>query len=186
MSENPKKRSWRRHFLIAFLAMIPLLVVYDFLAKKDFGAAYRSAMKGADRMVVRVDEKGPGDPDAGEIVREIRDPALVAEFASLIECIPQSMRENRIDACGGSALLTFYRGDEKRIVISFHHGESLRWREGDGRPRGVGSNTFLTDASRQALVDWLDRNGVPEPKLEMMGKWPTPQVEADGGESGND
>src|SRR5262249_9026616 len=54
----------------------------------------------------------------------------------------------------GDHLLTFYRGDQKIVTISHHHGTGLRWYDkqwpGDGA---------LTDASQAALPRWFQENG---------------------------
>lgn len=63
--------------------------------------------------------------------------------------------------CCGNPTFEFYRGKKLLAMVSFHHGTHLRWREGW---RG---DAYLTDASRDWLINWLAERGVTEPKKEV-------------------
>jgi hypothetical protein len=58
--------------------------------------------------------------------------------------------------CHGNMLFEFYAGKKLLATVSYHHGESLFWR--DGKWSG---NAELTDARKVALDDWLQVNGCP-------------------------
>ncbi|MBN2684589.1 MAG: leucine-rich repeat domain-containing protein [Pontiellaceae bacterium] len=63
--------------------------------------------------------------------------------------------------CNGDPFLEFYTADQLCVSLSFHHGVSLRWKNGVWHGDGM-----LTDQSRDQLLSWLDQRGVKGPTLE--------------------
>lgn len=58
--------------------------------------------------------------------------------------------------CGGDFEMVFSQGDTMKAKISFHHGRSLRWRDGPW----IG-DAELTDASKAKLRHWVVELGYP-------------------------
>jgi hypothetical protein len=54
--------------------------------------------------------------------------------------------------CYGDVLLRFYRGDHELAAMSYHHQETLRWRDS-----GWHSDVSLTADARNALENWISR-----------------------------
>jgi hypothetical protein len=58
--------------------------------------------------------------------------------------------------CFGEVLFRVYHQDQPLASLSLHHERSLRWRDG----KWVG-DADLTEKSRAALSDWMQKNGCP-------------------------
>lgn len=56
--------------------------------------------------------------------------------------------------CCGDPSIEFYNGDELVVTLGYHHGRSLRWRE------GWSGDALLTESSANKLAAWLAASSV--------------------------
>ena len=56
--------------------------------------------------------------------------------------------------CRGDYLFRFYKGEYMVAELSFHHGKSLRWKE------GWASDGILTPESAKSVNEFLDKKGI--------------------------
>lgn len=90
----------------------------------------------------------------------VRDLDEVAAFVRRLEV--DEARGGSVCLCLGSLSFEFYRGTERVLSLSLHHGNRLRWNEGDGGPRRTldletldGTGAMLTETSAASLAEWL-------------------------------
>lgn len=113
--------------------------------------AFRSALMQADKIVVSSgwaeDSRALYSSTKFEDLEEFRSAATLDVEAGPFYC-----------ACVGSPVIRLYRSDQEILVITNHHGRSMRnslW----------ANNVRLRDPS--AWVAWFDRRGIPEPREEL-------------------
>ncbi|MCH6255900.1 hypothetical protein MLD52_05030 [Puniceicoccaceae bacterium K14] len=75
--------------------------------------------------------------------------------------------------CCGSPSFEFYQGEKLIETIGFHHGQSLRWMDGEWPGDGG-----LTETSSDFLIHWLAKNGVTGPREEILEaqKWENAKI----------
>lgn len=115
------------------------------------------AVSGADRLRVRSGGSCHREPAQETTFCELVGEEKVSDFVRRLQFI-------EVDGeckCCGDPTFEFYRGQNLLAMVSFHHGTHLRSRE------GWSGDAYLTDSSRDWLVNWLTERGVPEPKREV-------------------
>jgi hypothetical protein len=130
--------------------------------KVEFGWAqsFRDALSQCTRLRVR---KGGTDghsrnndettifetKDAKEI-SDVIEQTKINEAASGFHCM-----------CGGEPTFEFYNNDKMIVVVGFHHGRSLRWKE------GWPGDAMLTPESSKFYCEYLAAHGVKGPQEEL-------------------
>jgi hypothetical protein len=110
------------------------------------------ALVGVDRIRVRSGGTCHRDIASERTLFEEADPAQVAEVVRLIRI--DTAKSGFHCMCCGNPSIEFYRGDELIVTLGYHHGRSVRWREGW---RGDG---LMTADGAAALNAWLASHGV--------------------------
>jgi hypothetical protein len=90
---------------------------------------------------------------------EVRDAELIADLVRHIEIDEDNSGFHCM--CCGSPTLEFYRGRKLVVSLGYHHGESVRWLDGQWPGDGL-----LEEDSKTFLMDWLAERGVSGPKDE--------------------
>ena len=85
---------------------------------------------------------------------EITDKDQINALLALIDFDPHA--EWGACECHGELLLRFYRDQETLALVSFHHGEHLRWRDSNWT-----DDPALTPLSQRRMNNWLANNGCP-------------------------
>jgi hypothetical protein len=120
------------------------------------------AARGADRVLIVPTHmiSGEGRPLLPSF--EIQGEEQVADFLQQIDIVqPEfanfgvttSMESFRC-GCDGDFHFQVYRGEYLLMSIGYHHGKSIRWRNGPW-----GTDVYLTTASSRAVPQWLVNNG---------------------------
>ncbi len=112
----------------------------------------REETGGADRLEIRPRE-------SGEAVFEVAGRAEVEAFIGLVEVDEASSRRFHSCFCLGTHGLRFYRGDRTLALLSYHHGQALRWCEWPG-------DADLTERSARAVAEWFAAHGSAGPLRE--------------------
>lgn len=120
---------------------------------KDWNAALRQALEGATRLRIRdggLCHRRGGEPT----LFETKDAVVIRKFIERFEVVEKGSGFHC--SCCGDPTLEFYRDEELKVELGFHHGRSLRWKGwfGDG---------LLTPASAEGLIDLLAAHGVSGP-----------------------
>ena len=107
------------------------------------------ALQQADRIVVKPgDQTGPDAP----VLWQTSGRKQIDGFLNALEI--EDAKSGMIDGCGGDPHFYFSAGDSVVAVISWHHGQTIRWR--DGKWRG---DALLAARSQRELPAWLARQG---------------------------
>jgi len=158
-----------RRILTVGLCMALLMGCYSGPSKRaaDKGPGrLRRAVAGADRLRVRTGGTCHRDISSEYTLCELAGAGRVSDF---VKHLKFSGFGGGCKCCG-EPTFEFYRGKELLAMVSLHHGVRLRWREGwpgDG---------YLTDRSRDWLVNWLADRGIDEPKEEAESARQMPRV----------
>ncbi len=112
----------------------------------------RKALADIDRIRVRSGGTCHRDVESERTLFEETDPAKIADV----------IRAIRIDTansgfhcmCCGNPSIEFYCGEELVVTLGYHHGRSVRWRE------GWRSDGLMTRESAASLNAWLTSHGV--------------------------
>lgn len=100
-------------------------------------------------------------PEQEKTIAETRDRREIAELIRHFEVVDSESRGHCM--CCGNPTFEFYQGNETVATIAFHHGHSIRW------PGGIWpGDGMLTSLSAEYLIEWLDKNGCPGPKNDML------------------
>ncbi|NLX24781.1 MAG: leucine-rich repeat domain-containing protein [Lentisphaerae bacterium] len=126
----------------------------------DWNNALVKALQGIDRFRVRSGGSVifKSDP-LPETLYETTDSREIDALVKMLRIDPE--QSHYYCGCYGSPTFEFYREGELVVMLSFHHGRSLRWGRGEWPADGV-----LDDDSRDLLLSWLDQRGVKGPKQE--------------------
>ena len=128
--------------------------------RRGYNATVRKAMEGVDRLeiwpVVAVYEEGhEKEPEAlirvedAEEVWKVAGKIVIDEEKSGFHCM-----------CIGTLVFRFFKGDELKTVLTYHHGVSFRW-------GGWPADGALTAESADFLNHWLAGRGVEGPLKEV-------------------
>ncbi|MBN1490719.1 MAG: hypothetical protein JXA69_12440 [Phycisphaerae bacterium] len=149
-----KRSKWKILLLLlscALMGWLTLLAFQPTLRK----AQLEAACSGADRVIVTTNVL-PHYLRTVEDAKRLPSVEVVGsdKAQSLLDCIMLKRTvPSRTCMCYGSMVFCFCRGSEPLAAVSYHHGQSLRWR--DGRWFG---DADLTEVSQQALGAWLEAN----------------------------
>jgi hypothetical protein len=94
-----------------------------------------------------------------ETLFEVADPQVIRGLLYGIDI--DEARSGMGCMCCGSPTIEFYAGTELVAALSLHHGRNLRW------PRQWPGDGHLTRYSADYLTEWLEENGVAEPRHEF-------------------
>jgi len=117
----------------------------------DWKEPLTQAAAGADRLVVDLNVTEEGLPQP---VFEIQGQDKVRAFLDAIQI--DASESTGSCGCYGDVLFRLCRGEQLLVAMSFHHGQSLRWRRGQWR-----ADAQLTDKSQEALPLWFEKQGFP-------------------------
>lgn len=133
-------------------------------AQLKFRAMYRwdylhRKLQGADRLVVVVARSSTVDDAAlvGSPIFELKGQRAVEELVKQIEWLPPDtgiFGSSRRCMCDGDYHFEFYRDDLRLASIGYHHGKTIRWRDGPWT-----TDIELTSRSRRALPKWFSERG---------------------------
>lgn len=118
---------------------------------------FGQVVAGADRLRVRSGGSCHRDVALETTLCELAGKERVSDFVRRLK-VAEFGGECK---CCGDPTFEFYRGKKLLVMVSFHHGTHLRWRQ------GWPGDAYLTDASRDWLLNWLAQRGVTEPKKEV-------------------
>jgi len=110
------------------------------------------ALAGVDRIRVRSGGTCHRDLASERTLFEEQDPARIAAVVRALRIDPTA-GDHRCGCCGHPTL-EFYRGGELVVILSYHHGRSVRWFEHWAWDRA------LTSTSARWLNQWLKDHGV--------------------------
>jgi hypothetical protein len=113
----------------------------------------RPACAGADRVEVAVNAPADELDDVSVRACAVRE---TGALAALIETIDVDSESIPWCKCGGDLRIDFSAGERALVRLTVHHGEWLRWRDGNWKGQHA-----LTSASREALDEWLNRHRCP-------------------------
>jgi len=123
----------------------------------EWNNSLHAALKDATRLRVRTKGTCHRQIENEKTLFEISDKDAIAELVRHIE-----IKESGFQCmCCGDPTMEFYRGSELVASVGLHHGQSIRWPEGNWPGDGM-----LTWKSRIYLFSWMDAHGVTEPKQE--------------------
>jgi hypothetical protein len=111
------------------------------------------ALTHVDRIRVRTGGTCHRDVESERTLFEETDPAKIAEVIRSIRIVDTGWTRSHCMCCGNPSI-EFYRGQELVVTLGYHHGRSVRWREGwhgDGR---------MTPDSAATMNAWLVSHGV--------------------------
>jgi hypothetical protein len=110
------------------------------------------ALKNVDRIRVRTGGTCHRNIDAEETLFEETDRAVIEDIVHAIRIDPSDLISHCM--CCGNPSFEFYRDSKLIVTVGYHHGKSLRWREGW---RGDG---MLIQSSADFLNAWLASHGI--------------------------
>lgn len=128
---------------------------------RDWNETLRLVLAGADGMRVRA-EHVDGRSVTQSAVHEERDRGAIERIIGWLEV--DEPEERWHCGCLGDPWLEFTRDGRSVATVSFHHGLSIRWQEGEP---GWPGDAALRPANAAALVDWLAARGVTGPREEI-------------------
>ena len=121
---------------------------------------FKDAVAKADNIRVL---PGPGDPlynTGAVLLHEVRLPAVQA----LVENTTFDAEKSGPHCmCPGNPWIEFYTGSIRILMLSFHHGESVRWNNGPWK-----GDAFFTEASSEFYLKWLEERGVTGPRQAIL------------------
>lgn len=123
----------------------------------DWNLSLQSALEGIDKFRVRSGGTCCNDIETETTLFETDDQSKIKLLCSNIAINPEE--SGFACKCCGTPTLEFYKDGELAVVLGYHHGQSLRWAEGEWTGDGL-----LTKESKDFLLTWLDEHGVSEPK----------------------
>ncbi len=152
MSRNAVR--WSR--LVLVIAGVGAITVGLFRGWFDTSApterTLTKALAGVDRIRVRSGGTCHRDVETERTLFEETDPAKIATVIHDIRI--DTAKSGFHCMCCGDPSIEFYRGEELVVTLGYHHGRSVRWREGW---RGDG---LMTTDSAAAMNSWLVAHGV--------------------------
>ncbi len=119
----------------------------------------QKAVQGTTRLRIRSGGTCHRQIEQEKTLAEITTSQEIERFLKAID-IDES-RSGGACMCCGNPTFEFYAGDRLLAMIGYHHGERLRWAEGEWTGDGE-----LTVASRGLLISWLSQHGVEGPQRE--------------------
>lgn len=122
--------------------------------------ALRDAVAGADRLRVRSGGTCHRELSREETIFEIREAAEIASLVAGLGIDEESSGGHCM--CCGDPSLEFYRGDELRVTLGFHHGHGLRWSE------GWPGDAMLSSESSDLLCALMAKHGYTGPQEERQ------------------
>ena len=114
--------------------------------KNRYLPALLEAVRGANRIELQRPSR------FGDVVHTVEGEAEVSAFIALIEI--DDARSGGYCMCSGNADLWFYKDDDSLVLMSLHHGLSLRW-------TGWPGDAALTPASGRAISRKVAEWGLP-------------------------
>lgn len=145
---EPTMRTAFRLFVAAWLVLYASAPVHAEEEAEPWNAPLRKALAGCDRLEIR---DGSG---ATPWVVTVEGTARVKEVADMIHLDPKASGPSC--CCTGSVTFDFDRQGTRRATLTFHHGQSFRWRDGPWEGDG-----HLTRTSSLAVSRWLAERGAP-------------------------
>ncbi len=123
----------------------------------------QKAVRGTTRLRIRSGGTCHRQIAEEKTLAEITDSQEIKSFLKAID-IDES-RSGGACMCCGNPTFEFYAGDRLLAMIGYHHGERLRWAEGEWTGDGE-----LTGAGRDQFISWLSQHGVEGPQREVEEK----------------
>jgi len=117
----------------------------------------RKAVQGTTRLRIRSGGTCHRRIEEEKTLAEVTDSQEIERFVKAID-IDES-RSGGVCMCCGNPTFEFYAGGRLLAMIGYHHGERLRWAEGEWTGDGE-----LTARSQDSLLSWLTQHGVDGPR----------------------
>lgn len=116
-------------------------------------AALARTLANADRVVIY---DSPLHEETDRKPLEIADKKVIDEFLQALEIDAEDIVAGIVThcMCMGEVQIEFRRGEESLAWLSFHHGKSLRWCQGEWE-----GDADLTPESKTKMADWLAKHG---------------------------
>lgn len=121
----------------------------------------QAALTGITKIVVRTGGTCHRDTGKEKILAEEVDPGKIQQLIDSLRIDEDGTGFQCL--CCGNPTFEFYRGRKLKVTLGYHHGISIRWSRWT-------SDALLDTNSQEAILSWLDRHGVTEPRKERPAK----------------
>lgn len=129
--------------------------------KWSMNAELATVLKGATRLQVRTGGPYRREDKRSKTIHDTTDKEVIQKIAS--HMLVEESNSGGHCMCAGDPTFKFYAGNEILAMISFHHGQSIRW-SGDCWP----GDGVLESVSSGFLADWLAEHGYSRPKEQLQ------------------